>query len=169
MSSEEFNEVSRPGEKRWPIVVGVILVVTGVAMAIVMVRTSADRALTPLEASLFQLLALGLSISGSFIAGRQSALRAAKDIIRPHARSAFRRVWSLYESLSRLAQQIQLFQDNEPPLEAERMLDVLAAMVTEQLATGGDAIEDWRDIVPEDVAALERAARARESGSLEVE
>ena len=36
------------------------------------------------------------------------------------------------------------------------MIERLDAIVIEQLVTADDAIEDWRDIVPEDVAEVER-------------
>jgi hypothetical protein len=42
-------------------------------------------------------------------------------------------------------------------------LDVLAAQVLEQIGTANDAMEDWRDLVPEEVAEIEaQAAKAKQ-------
>ena len=41
------------------------------------------------------------------------------------------------------------------PIETDRGLEVIQAIVYEQLATQVDALEDWRDIVPEDVEEIE--------------
>lgn len=83
------------------------------------------------------------------------------DIVRPHAKSAFRRVVSLYESLRRLLYTMEKLKTsldgNHQAIEAiERFQD----LVTEQLSTSGDTIEDWSDLVPDEVAKLkERATR----------
>lgn len=37
----------------------------------------------------------------------------------------------------------------------------LEAVVTEQLATADDAMEDWNDVVPEDVCELKQRLRAK--------
>ena len=41
-------------------------------------------------------------------------------------------------------------------------LDVIEAIVLEQIPTGADALEDWRDIVPDDVADVERRLREQQ-------
>ena len=85
--------------------------------------------------------------------GRQSAREAAREIIKPHARSAFRRLLSLYQSLSRVATTIESSQSDESP-EYPVIIAKIEAIVVEQLNTADDALEDWRDIVPEDVKEL---------------
>jgi len=40
--------------------------------------------------------------------------------------------------------------------------DVFAAQVGEQVMAASHAMEDWRDIVPEDVEEMERQARERQ-------
>lgn len=86
-------------------------------------------------------------MSGSFLFGRMSALQAARDIIRPHARSAFRRVLSLHRSLYRLSVRIETLQEEG---DGHR-LEIVRAVVNEQIVAGGDAMEDWRDIIEDDV------------------
>ena len=74
------------------------------------------------------------------------------ELISPHARSAFRRVTALYNSLYRLSTRIERLNSDKP----DNRLDLIQALVDEQIATGQDAIEDWRDIVPEEVEEIER-------------
>lgn len=85
---------------------------------------------------------------------RRSAREAARDIIKPLARSAFRRLLSLYLSLSRVANILASSQDFESREDYEVMHAKLEGIVVEQLTTASDALEDWRDIVPEDVEEL---------------
>jgi len=69
-------------------------------------------------------------------------------------------------SLSRLARAIdiagtQARARNEPD-GGFTPFDTLQAIVVEQIATAGDALDDWRDIVPEDVEEVERRLRKEE-------
>lgn len=118
---------------------------------------SAIRPLTQLEQSLISGIGLALGLWGSAVLGAQSAKTAAKDIMRPHARSAFRRVLGLYGSLGRLANTIAESQEtNTASSRAEytHVLNKLQAIVTEQIKLADDALEDWDDIVPEEVEAI---------------
>ena len=115
-----------------------------------------DPPLTDLENVLLQIIFLAIGCSVSFFVGKKSVEKAAKEIIKPHARSAFRRLVSLYESLSRASTEIQSL-DNSESLEDYRVAFAkLDAIVTEQLTTADDALEDWRDVVPEDVEELKQ-------------
>ncbi len=40
--------------------------------------------------------------------------------------------------------------------EYDYRLDLVQALVNEQIRTGRDAMEDWRDIIPEEVEQVER-------------
>ena len=120
------------------------------------IDVAATRSLTYLEGVLLQLFSLLAGVGGSFIFGRQSARKAAREIIKPHARSAFRRLLSLYHSLSRVAVTINSSQNFESPVENQVTLAKLEAIVVEQLASADDAIEEWKDIVPEDVEELDQ-------------
>lgn len=138
-------------EKRVPWLL--ILISVGVAIAYIVIASK--RKLTPLEATMLQLFILSLGLTASFIFGKRSAKEAAKDLIKPHARSAFRRLIFLYQSLSRLATAIeQAKQEEISELNGNMVLEKLEAIVVEQIATADDALEDWRDIVPEDVEEL---------------
>jgi hypothetical protein len=135
--------------------VGIALIIASIIVAIGFLIAATFRNLTELELVMFQVFILGFSLLGSYIFGRESAQESAKDIIKPHARSAFRRLLSLYSSLSRLALAIQSARpaNNSEPLNSF-VLDRLESIVVEQIATANDALEDWRDIVPKDVEEL---------------
>ena len=91
---------------------------------------------------------------------KESAKETAREIIKPHARSAFRRLVALYKSLSRLAYAIQTAKEAAPDNpQAMAILDRLDAIVTEQIGTADDALEDWNDVVPEELASLREQLR----------
>ena len=136
-----------PKRGAWSYALGGILVSVSLVFAAVMVFASSSRELSPLESSLFQAVILGGGLSGSFLFGRMSAMQAARDVIRPHARSAFRRVLSLHRSLYSLSVRIETLQEEG----GDRRLEVVRAVVDEQIVAGGDAMEDWRDIIEDDV------------------
>ncbi|MBK8637055.1 MAG: hypothetical protein IPN92_01810 [Chromatiaceae bacterium] len=141
----------------------IALAAGAILVAVVAVVVSAYRDLTSLENPLLWVISLALSFVGSFYIGKQSAVEAARDIIKPHARSAFRRLISLYESLSRVGAEIESSRNKNSETITIAKLE---AIVVEQLATADDALEDWRDIVPDEVAELRSkltTARDREA------
>lgn len=125
-----------------------------------MIVVSSSRNFTSLETTLFQVLVLGAGLSGSFLFGRSSAEKLAQDMVQLHARPAFRRVLDLYHSLYRLSVRISEFRLRGSSAE----LDVVQAIVDEQIITGESALEDWRDIAPEVVKELEDIVRQLEAG-----
>lgn len=135
----------------------VILLIATVAIAIFNIVVSSERRLTPLEDSLMWLFGLATALIGSYLFARRYADK-------PHARSAFRRILRLYDSLSRLGNVISKAQKTNPN-ENNGILQVLQAMVTEQIATVDDALEDWRDIIPKDVEEIERKLKEKKEKS----
>jgi len=134
---------------------GAILILASLGVAVTFSLVAAYRSLTALENVLLQVFSLGIGLIGSYVLGRESAREAAKALVKPHARSAFRRSLSLYRSLSRLALAIQSAQStNDADPLRQAILERLEGIVVEQIATADDALEDWRDIVPEDVEEL---------------
>ena len=130
-----------------------VLVLASVVVAVGFVYLATIRTFTSLENILFQTIALGIGLAGSFFFGRQSAKAAAREMIEPHARSAFRRLISLYDGLSRVAKTITGTEDDEVKLK------IIEAIVVDQISTADDALADWRDVVPEAVAELTRTTR----------
>lgn len=138
-------------------VLPIILISASIAVATIFIIVASKQPLSQLEIVSFQVFILLLGLLGSFIFGQQSAINAAREIIKPHARSAFRRLLSLYNSLSRLASTIDHARSsNSNSMEEKAVLDKLEAIVTEQIATADDALEDWGDIVPDDVDELRK-------------
>ncbi len=134
---------------------GIFLIAVSILIGIVFVLVASTRQLTNLENALFQAIALFFGIFGSYILGKESTKSAAKELIKPYARSAFRRLISLYYGLSRLAQLIENTRRNNNSAEIlASTLDKIEVMTVDQLATADDALNDWRDIVPEDVDEL---------------
>ena len=129
-----------------------LLAVITIVLSVILIFVAQSRPLTPLEGILFQVVILAAGLGASYMIGKNTAMEAARSIIRPHARSAFRRVYNLYASLYRLSTRIEMLNDQNP----DHRLQLIRALVDEQFATGGDALEDWRDIIPEDVDEMER-------------
>ena len=130
-----------------------LLIVAGaIALAVVMVNVSAERELSTLELILWQVVSLLLGLSGSYWFGRNAARDSARDVIRPHARLAVRSLLGLRDSLRALIHRIEDYQDED----ADYCLEVIQAIVEEQMPVSDSAIEDWRDITPEDVIEIIR-------------
>ncbi len=117
------------------------------------------RPLTEIEAYGFQVLSLLIGLSGSYIFGRRLSKDTIKELVEPHARSAFRRLVSLYRSISRVAQTIEGNDDDQLKMA------IIKAIVIEQIGTAGDALEDWRDLVPESVEELRGKLKQEMSGN----
>lgn len=115
---------------------------------------ASQRDLSSLENTLLQVFSLCIGLIGSFMFGKQSAKDGARELIKPHARSAFRRLMSLYESLSRVLNEIERYRDQGPHSSESHTIAKLEAIVIEQLSTADDALEDWNDIVPDEVSEL---------------
>ena len=138
------------------VVLSLLVVFLLVALMISLVYIAAGRPLTNFESILLQIIFLAIGCSVSFFVGQKSVERAAKEVIKPHARSAFRRLLSLYHGLSRAGTAIESAQISDSHENYQVALARLEEIVTEQLSTADDALEDWRDIVPEDVEELEQ-------------
>jgi hypothetical protein len=144
-----------------------VLIGASIGLAVVFAVAAARRQLTSLESTVLQGVSLVAGLVGSYVFGRFSSRKAAAEMVRPHARSAFRRVLGLYWGLSRLAGAIErartatpsAAEDSNPP----PVLDTIEAIVVEQVATAGDSLEDWRDIIPEEVEEVESRVRSRQS------
>jgi hypothetical protein len=144
----------------------IALIGTSVVGCLVFVVVSWHRQLTPLEEVFIQEFFLVVGLVGSYLLARASIRAAAIEMLRPYARSTLRRLTWLFYSLHRLADEIERSrslgrpdpQEGESSPDEISPYDTLRVSVVGQLATTIDAIEDWRDLVPEDVAAVEHRA-----------
>ena len=144
---------------------GIGLVLASVVFAGVFVWVAADRELSSLENVLLQVFSLALGLMGSYILGQESTRQSAREMMKPHARSAFRRLISLYRGLTRVATEIETARATLPREQyVLSSLDRLDGIVIEQIATAGDALEDWSDIVPEEVEELRAKLLALSAG-----
>lgn len=111
-----------------------------------------------------------MGIVASYVFGRHSSRRLAEELVKASAPSAFRRVTGLYEAFGRLVQGINSRRQFLEEIGAENggqvelgyvrlTFDALEAQVTEQLGTANDAVADWEDLAPTEVAALRAKAQ----------
>src|SRR5689334_19135998 len=77
-----------------------------IPLAVITVIVAIQKPPNLLAAGLLQGITLIFGAVGSFLSGKASARDAGAEMIRPHARSAFRRVTSLYAALGRLRNEI---------------------------------------------------------------
>ena len=122
--------------------VSLLFISTGILLLLGYIST--QRQLTGMEAYGFQLFALFVGFGGSYVFGRQGTITG------PHARSAFRRLVSLYRSISHVA---NIIADDGPEDDGTKM-KIVKELIIEQINTADDALEDWQDIVPESVEEL---------------
>ena len=137
-----------------------LLIFISLMLMLLVAYTATERALTEMEAIVFQFLALLAGIGGSYIFGRRASKEAIRETIEPHARSAFRRLISLYRSISRVA---AIIESKEPRDDASK-IDIIRAVVVEQIATADDALADWQDVVPEAVEKMRKGMGITERG-----
>lgn len=133
----------------------IFLILIAVLVSVFSVYVASQREITVMENTLLQSFSLLFGLASSFIFGQESMKEAAREMIKPHAKSAFRRLMSLYESLSRVAVEIQNAKNKDVSTE-KIALAKLEAIVIGQLATADDALEDWADIVPEEVMEMKK-------------
>ncbi len=143
---------------QWIVLALIALGTLGLVSFLVYLTTT--RTLTKLEISLLQFifLAIGLAIGFgvSFLVRQKAVEKAVNETITPHARSAFRRLASLYDSLLRASSVLRTLNASPDPDDYRIIFSKLDAIVNEQLNTADDALEDWRDIVPEDADELKQ-------------
>ena len=136
--------------RRAEIIAPFVLIVVSIGLMVFFGVTATERKLTDVEAIVFQILSLFSALIGSYIFGRQTSKELIKETIQPHARSAFRRLISLYKSISRVA---AIIESSDYGDDANKVA-IINAIVTEQIATADDALGDWQDVVPEAVEEL---------------
>ena len=146
--------------KRAEIIAAALLIFISLMLMGLFAYTATERALTEMEAIVLQFLALLAGIGGSYIFGLRTSKESIRETIEPHARSAFRRLMSLYRSISRVAATI----DSEESGDAAAKIAIIQAIVVEQIATADDALADWQDVVPEAVEGMRKEMRIAERG-----
>lgn len=154
---------------RWLLGGGLLAITIFFFVFSVLIASSRDT--TSLENALLQFLGIFAGAGFSWVIGDGSGQAKAEHAMRASARPAFRRTLGLYNSHGRVVGQI-----NELHRELVRIsgsdgridmrhvslaLNTIKVQVTEQIGTANDAMEDWRDLAPEDVKELEDKAEAQ--------
>lgn len=132
-----------------------ILIAISLGLLVLFGYTAHERDLTALETVFLQFVSLLVGLGGSYVWGR----KASEKMIKLQIRSAFRRLLSLYASLRRVATIAEVTESND----AQRRLDIIAAIVEEQTAMADDALEDWADVDPDSVANLKKQVENEDS------
>ena len=136
----------------WPGIIGLVVFGSTVVFAII----AAIRNLTSVENVLFQFIFLVIGCSVSYLVGQKSVKKAAEEIVKPHARSAARYLISLNKSISRARTlaSIGLPQRFEAEEDYHVIRGAIIATLGEQLVATDDALENWRDILDEELEDL---------------
>lgn len=155
----------------WPLIVGAALIVVLLALTILV---TGNRHSTKLENGLLQFVAFAISTAIAIAIGYISAREQAKEIVRPHGRKAVRRIVTLGSGIQsfrsileseRERMEHQASQSGQiQAFEVQKTFEVLSSQVGGQLRVVEDAIEDWRDVVPEEVAAIETQGEGSQDG-----
>lgn len=161
-----ITEKSGEATKRANRVAAAWLVVAAVLLQALTSTVGLQKEPNTLAAAILQAVTIGLSVAASYIFGKASAAEAARDIVRPHAVVSLRRAINLYRALDRQRQTLGvvysgLKDEARPDGNGVMVVDLTAArwaiigvqnVVIEQIGTAADAMEDWKDLAPEEVA-----------------
>ena len=142
------------------------MIALAVFSSVLFVNKASERKLSDLENIQFQVITMSIGLAGSYLLGGVTAREAAEHIVRPHAKSAFRRVMALYASLGRLHNTMDKVKSTlVPSPEAIAAIERFQDLVIEQINTSGNTIDDWGDLVPEEVAKVKEQLAALQGGS----
>lgn len=138
----------------------ILLIISSIVISIIFLIVASFRQLTNLEMMFFQIFVLGTGLLGSYTFGKSSARKTTMELLKPHARSAIRRLISLFNGLGRIAHDIADNDKNEEGKNTQDkiILSKIKARVTEIIYTADDAMEDWSDIVPDEVEKLKKSS-----------
>ena len=130
---------------RWELVLVAISIIVALTFAGIMVGIAASRPLSPLEAVLFQLIALGVGLAGGLFGSYKFGQSVAAN--RQYARSALRSVLVLFRSLQRLYEAIERLKSGG---SSNEQFEQLQLHIENQMDIARSVINDWRDLIPEE-------------------
>lgn len=132
-----------------------MLILISLGMMIFIIVVALERALSWVEAIVMQAFSLLAALGSSYLFSRQGTEKLAKEMFAPHARSAFRRIVSLYRGVSHMAQIVDSEKDDRIKDDNSRLI-AIKTIALEQIQTANDALEDWREVIPDAVEELEK-------------
>ena len=142
------------------LIFSIVLLILGFFTAIGFVWIASLRELTDFENILFQAITFFLSIIGALGIGNEASKKNAEVLIKQSARPAFRRSLGLYQGISQIANLIAKYSEpNSHDEEKPRVIGNIEVLIEDLIRSAGYSLEDWRDIIPEDVEELEKNLR----------
>ena len=140
-----------------------------VLFALTVIVTATEHA-SELSKGLLQFIFFAAAAGLAIDLGRESLKRGTADVLKPHGRKAVRRIVRLGQGIgsfsTTIATQRNLMRQRGADqngavevFEVEGAFEMLEAHVAAQLGIVEDAIEDWRDVVPAEVEAIESQAK----------
>lgn len=148
----------KPWWKHWEVALIGASITIAVIFAAIVVIIAAIRPLSALEATLFQILALGAGLGGGLFGSYKFGQRAAAN--RLYARSALRSVLVLYNGIVRLYQAIEVLKTGK----SDERLDLLQLQIQDQMEVANAAINDWRDVITDGLEDVDGMLQQFESG-----
>lgn len=136
--------IVKPWWRHWEFALIGASVTVAVVFAAIMVTIAARRPLSPLEATLFQIVVLGVGLGGGLVGSYKFGQSVAAN--RQYARSALRSALVLYKGILGLYEAIELLKTGD----YDERLDLLQSQVTNQANVAQSVIADWTDVIPED-------------------
>ena len=139
---------------RW-VPIFILLVATVAVVAVVAVTFFLpEYPSDPIIPTILQVLILIISIASTHLIAQQSVSVAAQDFIRERAKSALRRIRSISHSHLLLFSEINTGRQGR---SAQELLRLVHFALTYEMKLLDDAVEDWRDILPEDLKSIEES------------
>lgn len=153
---------------------GIVLVILGLGLAVGTVLVAIQKHPNTALAAVLQALTIVAGTVGTYVFAQASVQSAAQELISKQARSPFRRVRAIYQELGRLLQilddegsRLLMLRKGGDPATVDyeyvaMTLQMLRNSITAQVSTVDDAMADWRDLVPDEVAQIEEQSRQLE-------
>ncbi|MBN8691324.1 MAG: hypothetical protein J0L72_11145 [Armatimonadetes bacterium] len=130
-----------------------------------------NRTLTATESALFQVFSLAFSTGTSWAFGMISSEKAAQILVKSHAIKAVRRIVDLGHRISRLSSQIESWQNQYDVTQKEAIIcfDMVIQANQNYIMDVSSILEDWRDIVPDEIKRLDDAIKLASENPVIVE
>jgi hypothetical protein len=146
-------------QRKWNLIISSVLLFLGFFTAVGFVIIASSRELTDFENILFQAITFFLGIIGALGLGNETSKKNAEELIKQSARPAFRRSLGLYQDISQIAYLIAAPESKTPGVENPEVIGKIEVLINSLIRSADYSLEDWRDIIPEDVKELEKILR----------
>jgi hypothetical protein len=152
----------------WTIIAAVVVVGLGGYV-------SSNRSLTPLEASLFQVIQLAIAVTSSYLFAKNTNKQQVTQQIEERATLAVRRIMrmlSAYTILSNSIEQQRVFFRKQANARSEIKIDIvenslddLGNLIVSHYGSIADMADDWADVSSDEVKKLLRNKQRRDKNN----